>query len=172
MQGCVPWMSQWLHFFSLSYSVQLHHTWELYELPACTTVDGLTMLFGPFLSYTSVLPYTFPVEQGPFTDQEDLAISVFPLQAAQNVPFLFPRLRLNHHSRLRSNHLGGWQRKYTSLLHGGPFLNVGRAAFFRSCISGALTDWCGCQLSLGRSDQGSAFLTHPRSRYLSNLQQV
>lgn len=93
------------------------------------------MLFGSFLSHTSVFPYTFPVEQGPSTDQEDLAISVFPLQATRTCPFFFPRLRLNHHSRLRSNHLGGWQRKYTSLLHGDPFLKVGRAAFFRSCIS-------------------------------------
>lgn len=34
---------------------------------------------------------------------------------------LFPRPRLTHHSRYRWNHLGGWQRKYTTLLHGTPF---------------------------------------------------
>lgn len=79
-------------------------------------------------------------------------------------PFLFPRHSLNHLSRNRSNHLRRWQRRYT-------ISEYGRDTVFRSCLSGALTCWCGCQLSLGRLAQGAAFLTHPRSRCLSNLLQ-
>lgn len=66
--------------------------------------------------------------------------------------------------------LRGMAEKIYHPLTWNPILNTNRA--FRSCLSGALTCLYGCLLSLGRSAQGAAFLTHPRSRYPSNLQQV
>lgn len=90
--------------------------------------------------------------------------SYFLYRLLRSFPFQFPRPRLNHLSRHRSNHLTRWQRRHT-------LSEYGRDATFRSCLSRALTCWCGCQLSLGRSAQGDAFLTHPRSRCLSNLWQ-
>lgn len=161
---------------SLSYPVQVHHTWEVYELLACIIDDGLTIVVIwaiLVLMHVCASLYLSDWTQSSFLPS---AGKIHPFQyflyrLLTTCPLLFPRPRLNHLSRLRSNHLGGQQRKYTSLLYGKPFLSMGRDAFLRSCLSGAVTCLCGCQLSLGRSAQGAAFLTHPRSRYLSNLRQ-
>lgn len=130
------------------------------------TVAQLCQLFGPFLSQClSVLPYTFLTEQDHFKLAGRIqSFQYFLYRLLRSFPFLFPRHSLNHLSRNRSNHLRRWQRRYT-------ISEYERDTIFRSCLSGALTCWCGCQLSLGRLAQGAAFLTHPRSRCLSNLLQ-